>query len=218
MARFGLAMLTLLALCGIARAVEYDPPKDLDVTGPYTQAASGMVFPEHVLGFDRTAVTRYNSEGSEESADYELDQPDAQAAVTVYVFPAPADIADALVSNLSRDEVADALYMIAEQLFGDEEEAIQDLHPGAELIDEGDTSITEQGRQFPGNYAAYRYDENAFGKRQRVDSKLYLFPMVAGKWMVKFRITAPDANGDAEAEKFVRTLPWTIHNLTGTAN
>ncbi|HEX5279686.1 MAG TPA: hypothetical protein VFW28_06380 [Micropepsaceae bacterium] len=173
-----------------------------------------MIFPVQVLGFARTAITRYNSEGSEESADYEIDQPDAQAAVTVYVFPAPADIASALASNLPRDQVADALYMIAEQLFGDEEEAIQALHPGAELLDEGDTTITEQGKQFPGNYAAYRYDENAFGKRQRVDSKLYLFPMVAGKWMVKFRITAADANGTAQAEKFIRTLPWTIHNLT----
>jgi len=218
MARFGLIILTFLAIGGVARAEEYDPPKDLDITGPYTQAASGMVFPEHLLGFDRTAVTRYNSEGSEESADYNLDQPGAQAAVTVYVFPAPAEIADALASTLPRDEVADALYMIAEQLFGDEEEAIQDLHPGAELIDEGDTTITEQGRQFPGNFAAYRYDENAFGKRQRVDSKLYLFPMVAGKWMVKFRITAPDANGTAQAEKFVHTLPWTIHNLTANGN
>ena len=216
MPRFGLIFLTLLALCTAAYAEEYDPPKDIDVTGSYTQAASGMIFPEHVLGFARTAITRYNSEGSEESADYELDQPDAQAAVTVYVFPAPADIASALVSNLPRDQVADALYMIAEQLFGDEEEAIQALHPGAELLDEGDTTITEQGKQFPGNYAAYRYDENAFGKRQRVDSKLYLFPMVAGKWMVKFRITAADANGTAQAEKFIRTLPWTIHNLTGS--
>ncbi len=214
MPRFVLVMLTLLALSNFARADEYDPPRDLDVTGPYTQVASGMVFPEQLLGFTRTAVTRYNSEGSEESADYELDQQGAQAAVTVYVFPAPADIADALVSTLPRDQVADALYMIAEQLFGDEEEAIQALHPGAELLDEGDTTITEQGKQFPGNYAAYRYDENAFGKRQRVDSKLYLFPMVAGKWMVKYRITAADANGYAQAEKFVRTLPWTIRGMT----
>lgn len=214
MARFGLIILTLFAVCGIARAEEYDPPKDIDVTGPYTQAATGMVFPEQVQDFTRTAVTRYNSEGTEESADYELDAPGRQAAVTVYVFPAPAEIAQALASTLSRDEVADALYMIAEQLFGDEEEAIQNLHPGAELTAEGDTSITQQGRQFPGNYAAYRYNENAFGKVQQVDSKLYLFPMVGGKWMIKFRITAPTSLGENEAERFVRALPWTIPNLT----
>jgi hypothetical protein len=206
-------VLLLAVLCGSARAEYYDTPKDIDVTGPYTQAASGMVFPDHMLDFERTAVTRYNSEGTEESADYLLDVPGRQAIVSVYVYPAPAEIAGALASTLSADELADALYMLAEQLFGDEEEAIQQLHPGAELKDEGDTALNREGRDWPGNYASFRYDEDAFGKVQRVDSKLYLFPMVAGKWMVKFRITAPAGNGAEEAERFVRALPWTIRGM-----
>jgi hypothetical protein len=37
--------------------------------------------------------------------------------------------------------------------------------------------------------------------------------MVAGKWMVKFRITAPPGNGEAEGERFVRALPWTIRGM-----
>jgi hypothetical protein len=213
--RIGAALL-FFALCGSANAEYYDTPKDIDVSGPYTQAASGMLFPDHVLDFQRSAVTRYNSEGTEESADYLLDMPGKQAMVSVYVYPAPAEIAEALASSLSTDELADALYMVAEQLFGDEEDAIQQLHGGAELLDEGDTSLPQQGRQWPGNYAAFRYDEDAFGKVQRVDSKLYLFPMVAGKWMVKFRITAPEGDGAEEAERFVHALPWTIHGMTGS--
>lgn len=209
------AAMVIAVLCGAARAEYYDTPKDLDVTGPYTQAASGMVFPERVLDFRRTAVTRYNSEGTEESADYELDMAGRQAAVTVYVYPAPAEIAGALASTLSRDELIDALYNIAEQLFSDEEDAIESLHPGGNLLDEGDTTLMQQGREWPGNYASFRYDEDTFGKVQRVDSTLYLFPMVAGKWMVKFRITAPAGSGGAEAEKFVRTLDWTIRGIRG---
>jgi hypothetical protein len=217
MSGFGLRLagaLLCLAFVPAVQAEEYDPPKDLDVTGPYTQAATGMVFPERVLDFGRTSVTRYNSEGTEESADYVLDEPGAQAMVSVYVYAAPADIAQALAGALPTDELTGVLYMIAEQLFGDEEQAIADLHPGSELRDEGDTSIEKQGKEWPGNYALFRYDEDAFGKVQRVDSKLYLFPMVAGKWMVKFRITAPAGNGEAEGERFVRALPWTIRGMT----
>ena len=209
--------LVFAGFCSIAYAAYYDVPKDLDVTGPYTQAASGMVFPERVLDFQRTAVTRYNSEGTEESADYVLDQPGRQAMVSVYVYPAPTEIAQALAGSLSRDELAGALYMIAEQIFADEEEAITQLHAGAEMTDEGDTSLLKQGMNWPGNYASYRYDEDAFGKVQRVDSKLYLFPMVAGKWLVKYRITAPAGTGTEEAERFIRALPWTIRRDKGTA-
>ena len=214
---FGLRLAGALLFCAfaaMARADEYDPPKDLDITGPYTQAATGMVFPEQVLDFGRTGVTRYNSEGTEESADYVLDAPGRQAMVSVYVYPAPADIAEALSGALPTDELAGVLYMVAEQLFGDEEQAIADLHPGADLRDEGDTSIEQQGKEWPGNYALFRYDEDYFGKVQPVDSKLYLFPMVAGKWMVKFRITAPVGNGEAEGERFVRALSWTIRGMT----
>ena len=196
-----------------AHAADTNYPKDLDVTGPYTQAASGMVFPERVLDFQRTAITRYDPGGAEEGADYVLEQPGRQAMVSVYVYPAPTELAEALAANLSRDEVAGALYMIAEQLFADEEQAIVELNRGAEVRDEGDTALLQQGQNWPGSYAAFRYDEDAFGKVQRVDSKLYLFPMVGGKWMVKFRITAPAGNGAAEGERFVRALPWTIRTM-----
>jgi hypothetical protein len=207
------AVALLLALTVRAGAAEYDVPKDLDVTGPYTQEATGMMFPEHVLDFERTGVTRYNSDGTEESADYILDEAGRQSMVSVYVYPAPADIAEALAGALPTDELAGVLYMLAEQLFADEEQAIADLHPGAELRDEGDTTIQKQGRDWPGDYALFRYNEDAFGKVQRVDSKLYLFPMVGGKWMVKFRISAPNGNGEAEGERFVRALPWTIRGM-----
>src|SRR5690242_7246505 len=125
--------LVLAAFCGPAQAEYYDVPKDIDVSGPYTQAASGMAFPERVLEFRRAALTRYNSEGTEESADYVLDAPGHQAMVSVYVYPAPVEIAAALAGSLSRDDLAGVLYMIAEQLFADEEEAITGLHPGADV-------------------------------------------------------------------------------------
>jgi hypothetical protein len=203
-------VIALCAFSSVARAEYYDTPEDIDVMGPYTQAASGMLFPERVLDFERTGVARYNSEGTEESVDYVLDEAGRQAAITVYVYPAPVEILGALAGNLSGDELADALYMVSEQLFADEEQAIVDLHPGAQVRDEGDTALLKQGDNWPGNYAEFRYNEDVFGKVQRVDSKLYLFPLVGGRWMVKYRLTAPAGSGAEEAERFVRALDWTI--------
>ena len=59
-------LISRIALCGmmvlgagtVARANYYDSPLELDITGSYTQAASGMVFPESVAGFERTGIVR----------------------------------------------------------------------------------------------------------------------------------------------------------------
>jgi hypothetical protein len=62
--------------------------------------------------------------------------------------------------------------------------------------------------------SAFRYNENFFGRVQKVRSQLQLFPMVAGKWMVKYRVTYPDGyEGAAPANAFIHALPWTIRGL-----
>jgi len=50
-AAIGLCSLLVLGGLGGARAAYYDDPRDVDVMGPYTQDASGMVFPEAVGTF-----------------------------------------------------------------------------------------------------------------------------------------------------------------------
>jgi hypothetical protein len=212
----------MLGSFNAARAAYYDDPKDLDVTGPYTQDASGMVFPETVGGFKRDDVISYNSERTDESATYIREQDGkASVAITIYVYPVPLDIGSALVQALPQTDVPGALYMLTEQLFADEEQAVSEVHRGTEILDEGITSHDERGFSFPGSMASFRYNEDFFGDVQKVRSQLYLFSMVGGKWMVKYRVTYPEAgdgaaaDGGAQATQFMRSLPWTIRGMRG---
>ena len=197
-----------------ARANYYDSPRELDVTGPYTQAASGMVFPESVAGFERTGIVRYNSEGTDESADYLLDVAGKEIGISVYVYPVPADLGSELAKVLPQGDLIGALSMLVEQLFADEEQGVVQVHAGADLLDEGDISFSQHGVEYPGNVATFRYNEEFFGRVAKVRSQLYLYPMVARQWMVKYRVTYPDGlDSEPQVNAFMRALPWTIEGL-----
>jgi hypothetical protein len=208
-----IALCGLLALGASARAEYYDQPRELEITGPYTQAPTGMVFPESVAGFKRTGIVSYNSERTEESVDYFLDGPGKQIAVTVYVYPVPAELGE-LAKALSGNDLVQAWDMLGEQLYSDEQQAIVELHPGADVVQEGATTFEQHGVSHPGALSVFRYDEDFFGRTVPVESRLYLFPMVAGKWMVKYRITFPEAvDAASDVNAFIHALPWTIGGL-----
>ena len=214
---FGIAIcgLFIVSAAGLARANYYDDPIEVDVSGPYTQAATGMIFPESVKDFRRDDVISYNSERTDESATY-IQEKDGkeQIAITVYVYPVPADLGTALVQALPKDDLVGAWYMLGQQLFDEEEQGIVELHRGAELLDGGETSFDQHGINYPGAVSTFRYDEDFFGRVQKVRSQLQLFPMVGGKWMVKYRVTYPEGiDGAAQANAFVHALPWTIRGL-----
>lgn len=207
---FGVLALGIAA----ARAEYYDQPRELDIMGAYTQAASGMAFPEMAAGFTRTGIVRYNSEGTDESAEYLLDAPGKEIGISVYIYPVPINLAGELAKVLPSDELTRTRSMLSEQLFADEEQSIIEVHSGANILNEGATSVEQGGVAYPGYIASFRYAEDFFGQVQPVRSQLYLFPMVGEKWMVKYRVTYPDSlNGAAEVGEFVRALPWTIRGL-----
>lgn len=218
-AAMGLCGLLVLGGFGGARAAYYDDPRDVDVMGPYTQEASGMVFPEAVGTFKRDEVISYNSERTDESATYIQEKDGKESvAITIYVYPVPLDIGSALLQSLPQADVPGVLYMLTEQLFADEEQAISEVHRGTEILDEGITSHDERGFSQPGTMASFRYNEDFFGDVQKVHSQLHLFSMVGGKWMVKYRVTYPETTSDgaAQANQFMRSLPWTIRGMRGT--
>ena len=89
-----------------------------------------------------------------------------------------------------------------------------ELSRGADLLDEGDISFSQHGVEYPGNVATFRYNEEFFGRAAKVRSQLYLYPMVAKQWMVKYRVTYPDGlDGEAQVNAFMHALPWTIKGL-----
>jgi hypothetical protein len=212
--KFALCGLLLLGSTALAQAEYYNDPREVDVTGPYTQAATGMVFPESVGDFQRDEIISYNSERTDESATYIQDKDGATTVISVYVYPVPADIGSALAQSLPKEDLIGAWYMLGEQLFNEEEQGIVELHPGAELVDGGETSFAQGGITYPGAFSTFRYNEDFFGRVQKVHSELRLFPMVGGKWMVKYRVTYPEAvDGAAGADAFIHALPWTIRGL-----
>ena len=208
----GTACLVLLLGGAAAQADDYTDPKELDVTGPYTQPASGMVFPESVRNFKRTGVVSYNSERTDESVDYEWEVGGkTQVAVTVYVYPVPADLGSILAQALPQDDLVRTWLMLSEQLFSEEEQAIIELHRGSEVLNEEETSLLQNGISYPGFTATFRYREDFFGDVQPVESQLFLFPNVRGNWMIKYRVTFPEAvDGASQATAFLHGLPWTI--------
>jgi hypothetical protein len=186
----------------------------VEVTGPYTQAATGMVFPESVKDFQRDEVISYNSERTDESATYIQQKDGKQIAITVYVYPVPVDLGTALAQSLPKEDLIGAWYALGQQLFDEEEQGVVELHRGAELLDGGETSFDQHGVNYPGAMSTFRYNEDFFGRVQRVRSQLILFPMVGGKWMVKYRVTYPEGyDGAAQASAFIHALPWTIRGL-----
>jgi hypothetical protein len=210
----GLCALFLMASCSLARAEYYEEPREVEVTGPYTQAATGMVFPASVKSFQRDEVISYNSERTDESVTYIQDKDGKEIAITVYVYPVPADLGSALAQSLPKNDLIGTWYMLGQQLFGEEEQGVVELHGGAELVDGGETSFEQHGVSYPGAISTFRYNEDFFGRVQKVRSQLILFPMVGGKWMVKYRATYPEGyDGATEVSAFIHALPWTIRGL-----
>ena len=212
--RIALVWMIAVGAATAARAEYYDSPRELDVMGTYTQAASGMVFPESVAGFERTGIIRYNSEGTDESADYLLDVAGKEIGISVYVYRVPADLGTELAKVLPQTDLIGALSMLVEQLFADEEQGVMQVHSGADLLDEGDISFSQHGVDYPGNVATFRYNEEFFGRVAKVRSELHLYPMVAREWMVKYRVTYPDGlDSQSQVSAFMDALPWTIRGL-----
>ena len=83
MRRF-LAVLALCVLPQTALGLDVMHPE-----GPYTQAPTGMTYPQTVGQFRRINVIRYKPDGSDESAGYNDTTPMHEINMTVYVFPSP---------------------------------------------------------------------------------------------------------------------------------
>ena len=126
----------------------------------------------------------------------------------------PADLGSELAKVLPQADLIGALSMLVEQLFANEEQGIVEVHSGADLLDESDISFSQRGVVYPGNVATFRYNEEFFGRVAKVRSQLYLYPMVARQWMVKYRVTYPDGvDSESQVNAFMAALPWTIRGF-----
>lgn len=180
----------------------------LDVQGPYTQAATGMVFPVAVGDFQRVNILQYSPNGTDMSAGYNRMQRMAEIVATVYVFPSPivrGPEADTQAVNAVRALACAAAFQRVQQ-------EVMAAHPDAELLNTNEVVIPQLGVQQTGHLATYRMTlPDFFGRKQVTHSEAYVFCYAGGKWTVEYRIDYPENyNADIPISEFMRNLAWTI--------
>ena len=196
-----------LVLCGCPsmHTRSLAQPERMAVQDAYVHSASKITMPESVAGFQRDAVTRYDADGLDVSAAYNLATPTHRIAATVFVYPSPS-----LTSIGSPPKVvAGAGAHLAEGEFERRKQEIQRAHPGAALVEQSDTSRTEAGQPYAGKFVVFEFEDLFAGSRMPVRSRLYLFCYVGGKWTVKYRFTHPKSeDADREIQEFIQKWNW----------
>lgn len=167
-----------LALCG-AQLGCHRPAATAAV-----HAASGMVFPPVVAGFQREPdIHRYDDTGRDVSAGYNLDtRVERRAAVTVYVYPAPVGPRDAVLA-------AEMTRVLAE---------IASAHPAMHDLQRGEAVHTQDNHPITGLRAWFLDTQDApVVGSQRMVSDVQLF--VVGAWFIEYRITTLERYAPAVA-------------------
>jgi hypothetical protein len=201
-----------ILLCGCANTQTRSSviPRKIICQGAYVHAGSQIVMPEEVTGYRRVAVLRYDNDGLDISAGYDLVNSSNHVAATVYVYPGPSMIA--IGSPL--EVVTGTKAELTEQEFAKRKQEIAQAHPGARLMDQGDIQRTEKGQMYTGRFAEFQFDTEFAFSQTTVRSRLYVFCFVGGKWAVEYRFTYPKSeNADEAIQKFIDNWHW-----FGTAN
>jgi hypothetical protein len=197
----------IMLVCGCTTMpTHYLPqPERVAVRGTYVHPASKITMPEAVAGFQRVSILRYDADGLDVSAGYNLASPTHPIAATVYVYPAPS-----LVSIGSPpDVVAGARAHLTEGEFERRKQEIHHAHPDAVLIGQRDIVQIESGQSYPGKMALFEFEQVFAGSRMAVRSRLYVFCYAGGKWAIEYRFTHPEVvDADREIQDFIQGWSW----------
>lgn len=203
---------TRIGAIGLLCIVSAAAAQDVGVQHPqgtYIQAPTGMTYPEAVGPFHRVNVIRYQPDGSDESAGYNVNTPMQEINMTVYVFPAPP-----LHSFGSPQDVIDsAKAQLCTNQFHAVENEVTSAHPDAQLAQDGPFTLKQGANEYAGFKASYVLNNPHFFGRTNVvsNSELYLFCFQGGKWTVEYRIDYPkDYDASSVIADFMRDLTWTI--------
>jgi hypothetical protein len=196
----------LAALPAAAMIVPAAAQVQLQVQGPYVQAASGMTYPEIVDDFRRISVVQYRPDGTDVSAGYRGGSPNAEIIGTVYSFPLPPPV-------LQPAETADQAQTrqcgaVAAQIV----KQVETANAGAQRLQANLVNLGQAGAAQHGYHARYAMTVPSFLSRQQeaVKSDAYVF-CYGGKWIVEYRFTYPAAADAAPAiDKFMTDFKWTF--------
>jgi hypothetical protein len=177
--------------------------------GPYTQAATGMTYPDAVDQFRRVNIIRYQPDGSDESAGYNDATPLREINMTVYVFPSPP----VLSIGSPRSAVEDTRRQLCQSQYEKVQQEVMTAHPDAVLVEKKDVSLSQAGIAHAGHFASFDLTNAKFFGRSDVPSRseAFLYCYVGGKWSVEYRIDYPrDFDAADPIARFMNDLVWTI--------
>jgi len=175
-----------LALSAAAPGAAQHQPLLIDPPGPYIHRGSGFIFPTASGPFKRTRLIEYDVDATDVSAAYDVYEKGRESALTIYVYPAPPTTAstDAEAAKLERDAVCQGE-------FEGVKSNVAGRHADVKLVHEG--SIATPSPHFAGSGldVLFEFSAEFRGKQQMVRSEAILYCYFGGKWLVKYRLTAP---------------------------
>jgi len=181
-----------------------DEPQDITADGPYTQASSGMIFPEQMGPFRRQLIRQHDTAGENVSVGYWSGGPDHYAMITVYVYPAPIEI-----SVFPAPMVKETPRNLVEGHFQSVKADVLRAWPGMRLVSEEKWTLKQEGRSYEGLRAMFEGPGHVEYKPTQLVSYAYLF--THGKWFIKYRVTFPSSHkamAEPAVENFMTSLTW----------
>lgn len=205
------ALLLLLTSCFLVGCPTHPrplaQPQPLFVQGAYTHALSGMIFPLSIGEFRRSAVLRYDEDGQDVSAGYDLYDSQLKMIATVYVYPAPPIISIGSPPGV----VATARAISAKNHYEANKRSILSSYAGARLIEDTEISLPIGKHLRVGRMATFEFEQPFNGLPQQVRSHLCLFDHIGGRWMLKYRLTYPKSlELTKEIDTILLGLPWNV--------
>lgn len=170
--------------------------REVAAEGPYVHGPARAVFPVQIGEFRRATLYRYDLEGMNVSASYNLATPAGRLLITVYIYPAAA-------------AAAEERARLCDEEFGTVNTAIASQHDNAAPIEQGAALPAEGVKRSLGHRSVYRFASPFDDRVQQIRSEAHLYCYVGGDWMVKYRVSAPAAvETRGPVETFIRDGPW----------
>jgi hypothetical protein len=203
----GMRTRLILGLAALAAAAGIQPAaaqREIQTIGPYTHRAADAVFPTRVGDFQRADLHQYDEKGSDVSASYNLPTPQGRVVITVYIYPAPR--VGSIGGGKSK---AAAQAMLCQQQFQEVNQIIASQHGGISPAEEGGALPMPGVDASLGHRTIYHYSTAFDDREQPVRSEAHLYCYVRGKWLVKYRVSTPEAvDARGPVDTFIRTGPW----------
>jgi hypothetical protein len=204
----GVALLFLEAVMFQRPALTAEPIKN---QGAFVHEYSHFSFPTNVGAAERVSLDKYDKEGRDVSAGYNLRSP--MMTVTVYVYPAPKNFA-----LLPQKQIGSVTEAVVKRHFEQVKGDVQRRHSDAQVLSEGAFELTQEQKTRKGRRVMFTFEDRFAGLKQSLYSELYLFVLepdtmllINERFFVKFRVTYPAAekeSAEKELQKFLKALIW----------